>query len=122
MELRAAQAAEGTISTMSVKVKVHVPAGASVELAVTDEEHTPIDLTTSAAILASAGLADGRSAPATGVDFAVLSASSGVRFHVDGKRVSAGVGLELVAQGVRVALEALANQIDGETTGSSDSR
>ena len=71
------------------------------------------DLRGVAAALAALGL-DADPPAAGGVELGWLEASGGVRFVVDGRRVSVTTGLELVAAGIVAALTSLIRRLQAE--------
>lgn len=92
---------------MTASVKVFLPPAGKVILALIGEEETPIDLTSVADIIATLGAEKRLEANHESVgttNFATIDVPSGVRFHVEGKRVTTVEGLRLLSNGVRFAL------------------
>lgn len=84
-----------------------MPADGRITLWVVGEDSDPVDMTDIAEQIALIGLQTPpppRVPASKMVDFARLEASENVRFFVDGKRVRAERGLELISAGVREAL------------------
>ena len=73
-----------------------------------------VDLGAVAAVLAAEGLDTGPPAPG-GVELGWLEAPGGVRFVVEGRRVAATAGLELVAAGIVAALTSFIQGLRSET-------
>lgn len=82
------------------------PEGPWLTLVITGED-TPADLTDMSAQLLSIGSEQNSSGEdvVDGVEFASLECNDDVEFHLNGARISMEQALDLIAVGIRVALE-----------------